>query len=194
MYFGSKQKRRDREIADGLYTCIVDASRQPAFFVEFAVPDTLDGRFEMLSLHMFIALNGLVDRNDQDKKLARSIMELFVRDMDAALREIGVSDIKVPKRMKALYGSFGGRIAGYTLAVAEGGEALCAALARNVYVDGGEPGNVVDLGAYVNAALDCLRRAGSVDLREGQIRFPDPLAFRSGNDRSEQAFAGASDG
>lgn len=194
MYFESKQKRRDQEIADRLYTGIVGASRQPAFFVEFAVADTLDGRFEMLSLHLFIALNGLVDGNDHDKKMAQSIMELFVRDMDAALREIGVSDIKVPKRMRALYGSFGGRIAGYTLAVAEGGEALCAALARNIYADGGDPGNVIALGAYVNAALDHIERAGGAELPDGQIRFPDPLTFKSGHNRSEQAVTGVSDG
>ncbi len=194
MIFGSKQKRHDREIADGLYTCIVEASRQRAFYLEFAVPDTLDGRFEMLSLHMFIALNGLVESDSQDKNPAQNIMELFVRDMDAALREIGVSDIKVPKRMKALYGSFGGRIGAYTLAVEEGGEALYAALARNVFSEGAEPETVVALADYVLAALKSVRGAANEALRSGRIEFPDPLAFRAQQIKRGQTIAEVSDG
>ncbi|HMB47133.1 MAG TPA: ubiquinol-cytochrome C chaperone family protein, partial [Afifellaceae bacterium] len=133
MFFRSKQKLQNRENADRIYTRIVDASRQPVFFLKYGIADTLDGRFEMLSLHMFLGLNRLVEGSAEDKALAQRVMELFVRDMDAALRDIGVSDVKVPRRMKTLYGSFGGRIASYTAAVATGGEALNEALARNVF-------------------------------------------------------------
>lgn len=190
MLFKSNRKRESRERADSLYKRIVEASRQPAFFIDFAVPDTLDGRFEMLSLHMFLGLRQLVDADRADKELAQNIMELFVRDMDAALRELGVSDIKVPKRMKALYGSFGGRIAGYTLAVEEGGEALHAALARNIYPDGGESGNVMALAAYMQAVMQGPAAATIDDLRAGIVNFPDPAPFKSQGTISE----GRSDG
>ena len=180
MFFRSKQKLQDRDTANRIYTRIVDASRQPAFFTGFGIPDTLDGRFEMLSLHMFLGLRPFVGGDTVDKALAQAVMELFVRDMDAALRELGVSDIKVPKRMKTLYGSFGGRIASYTIAVKEGGEALHEALARNIFPDGGEAGNVLALADYIAAVLGSMDHAEPDDLRAGLIAFADPAQFRPG--------------
>jgi len=180
MFFRSKAKPRDRDIADRIYTRIVEASRQPAFFTGYGIPDTLDGRFEMLSLHMFLGLRRFVAGSEADKALAQSVMELFVRDMDAALRELGVSDIKVPKRMKTLYGSFGGRIAGYTLAVEEGGEALHGALARNIFPDGGIDRNVLALADYIETVLRTLDGAEFDDLRSGVIAFADAAQFSRG--------------
>lgn len=180
MVFGFRRKKRqDRKIADSLYNRIVEASRQPVFFARLGVPDTLDGRFEMLSLHMFIALDRLVESGASETALARTVMESFVRDMDAALRDMGVSDIRVPKRMKTLYGSFGGRIAGYRLAASDGGEALHAALARNIFSDGGDPDNVVGLADYTLAALGLAGRFTIDDLRAGRIEFPEAARFCS---------------
>ena len=187
MFFGLLRRRQERHVADALYSRIVDASRQPAFFTGFAVPDTLDGRFEMLSLHMFIALNRLVGDGEAESALARTVMESFVRDMDSALRELGVSDIRVPKRMKTLYGSFGGRIAGYRLAVAEGGEALHAALARNIFSDGGNPDHVIGLADYTIAALDMAGRSAANDFHGASIEFPDASQFCPADNNPEEA-------
>lgn len=184
MFFSSRQKRQDRETADRLYTAIVEASRQPVFFRRFGVPDTVDGRFEMLSLHMFLGLGRLVDNGGADRALAQRVMELFVRDMDAALREMGVSDLKVPKRMKSLYGSFGGRIAGYSLALGEGGSALHETVARNIFPDGGREGDVLAIAAYVEAAHRFVGRSDADALRSGTVAFPDPAEFAPG-DRSD---------
>ncbi len=181
MFFSSRQKRQDRETADRLYYAIVEASRQPVFFRRFGVPDTVDGRFEMLSLHMFLGLGRLVDAGGADRDLAQRVMELFVRDMDAALREMGVSDLKVPKRMKTLYGSFGGRIAGYSLALREGGSALHEAVARNIFPDGGREGDVLAIAAYVEAAHRLAGRSDTETLRSGTVAFPDPAEFASGD-------------
>jgi cytochrome b pre-mRNA-processing protein 3 len=180
MFFRSKQKPQDRAIADAIYTGIVDASRQPEFFLSYGIPDTLDGRFEMLSLHMFLGLKRLVENGGDDKALAQTVMELFVRDMDAALRELGVSDIKVPKRMKTLYGSFGGRIGGYTLAAADGGSAMHEALARNVFPDGGEVAHVEALAAYVAAVLQDFDALEADKLRNGAQAFRDAVSFKPG--------------
>ncbi len=179
MIFGIKKKRHDRALADRLYSQIVDASRQPAFFTGFAVPDTLDGRFEMLSLHMFIALDGLSDGNDAEVKLAQTVMESFVRDMDASLRDIGVSDLRVPKRLKTLYGSFGGRMAGYRLARGEGKDALHAALARNIFTDGGNEAVVIGLANYISDAMDQMARIPRNELMNGIIDFPDANRYCS---------------
>ena len=134
----------------------------------------------MLSLHMFLGLRRFVSGGEEDKALAQSVMELFVRDMDAALRDLGVSDIKVPKRMKTLYGSFGGRIASYTLAVEAGGDALHAALARNIFPEGGDDRNVLALADYIAKALTVLDAAAIDDLRAGGVEFADPEQFRPG--------------
>ncbi len=173
MIFGIRKKRQERALADRIYSQIVDGSRQTAFFTDFGVPDTLDGRFEMLSLHMFIALNGLTDGTDAEVSLAQHVMESFVRDMDASLRDLGVSDLRVPKRMKTLYGSFGGRMAGYRLARGEGQDALHTALVRNIYSDGGNEAIVVCLGQYVSDALAIVEKTPREELMQGNIDFPD---------------------
>lgn len=177
MIFGLNKKRQDRALADRLYSHIVDASRQPAFFTDFGVPDTMDGRFEMLSLHMFLALDGLIEGDDEAVKLARTVMESFVRDMDATLRDLGVSDLRVPKRMKTLYGSFGGRMAGYRLACADGRDALHAALARNIFTEGGDEQIVVGLAEYVSDSLAAMALIPMDEMMNGNIDFPDPNRY-----------------
>lgn len=130
---------------------------------------------------MFLGLSRLVDSGGTDRDVAQKVMELFVRDMDAALREIGVSDLRVPKRMKALYGSFGGRIAGYSLAMDGGGSALHEAIARNIFPDGGREADVLAIAAYVETAHRGFQQAEIVTLREGAAQFPDPADFVSGD-------------
>ena len=92
--------------------------------------------------------------------------------MDAALREIGVSDTRVPKRMKTLYSSFAGRISAYGQALGEGEEALDAAIARNVFPDGGEDAHVRALSDYAAAAVAAMRAADLADIRGGTLPFP----------------------
>lgn len=177
MVFGIGKRRQARVLADKLYSRIVSASRQEAFFTDFAVPDTLDGRFEMLSLHMYLGIDRLNDGSEQEVRMAQAVMESFVRDMDASLRDLGVSDLRVPKRMKALYGSFGGRIGGYRLARGEGGDAMHSALARNIYTDGGDERTVRRLGAYVTDALAEIARIPADALANGRIEFPDARRY-----------------
>ena len=107
-----------------------------------AFPTRLQGRFEMVALNLFPVLHRLMHDPGDDPELAQRVAESFVDDMDAALRDIGVSDTRVPKRMKTLYGSFAGRIAAYGKALGEGDAALGAAIARNVFPDGGDGGHV----------------------------------------------------
>ena len=112
-------------------------------------------------------------------KLAQTVMESFVRDMDASLRDIGVSDLRVPKRLKTLYGSFGGRMAGYRLARGEGKDALHAALARNIFTDGGNEAVVIGLANYISDAMDQMARIPRDELMNGIIDFPDANRYCS---------------
>jgi cytochrome b pre-mRNA-processing protein 3 len=144
----------------------------PWLFLTFGVPDTLQGRFEMLSLHLFPLLHRLMHDPGDDPELARLISEAFVNDMDAAMREMGVGDVTVPKRMKKLYASFAGRISAYKTALQGGEEAMAAAVARNVFPDDAPDRRAFDLGRYTLAAVAALRDAPLEGVRRGELPFP----------------------
>jgi cytochrome b pre-mRNA-processing protein 3 len=175
MLLFSPRRRSEREEAARIYAAVLTAARRPALYLDFGVPDTLDGRFEMIALHLFALLNRLMHDPGDDPELARRISESFVDDMDAAFREMGVSDTAVPKRMKTLYRSFAGRITAYARALGEGDDALAAAVARNVFPDGDEGGlsRARSLATYLTAAVAALRDADLAAIRAGAVTFPD---------------------
>lgn len=174
MMLFSAQRRREREAAELLYAACVAAARHPALYAELGVPDTLQGRFEMLALHLFALIHRLMHDPGDDPELARRVSEQFVADMDGAFREMGVADLTVPKRMMTLYRSFGGRVSAYKLGFEGGEESLAAAIARNVFPDGGEGGRALALAAYLRSAAAALRAADLQDLRRGHAAFPAP--------------------
>jgi hypothetical protein len=96
--------RRDprRELVAGLYARVAGAARQRALYADLGVPDTVEGRFEALSVHMVLALRALRHKPDPAGDVARDLTDAFFRDLDASLREMGVGDTAVPKRMKTL--------------------------------------------------------------------------------------------
>lgn len=136
------------------YTQIVAAARNPVLYAEFGIPDTLDGRFEALVLHLFIALERL-QRSGAKAQETQLLQEAFFRDMDRALREMGVSDTGVGKRVKKMASAFYGQVAAYREALTD--ETLfLKALMRNVYATAGTPldeEKVKRLAAYINQAL-----------------------------------------
>lgn len=123
----------NRAVVDALYGEIVAAARQPVFYADWGVPDTPLGRFEMMSVHMFLLLHRTREASPAVKEVAQQLVDEFFKDVDHSIRELGVSDPGVPKRMKKLSRMFYGRVTSYDAAVDAGDrEALAAALARNV--------------------------------------------------------------
>ena len=180
MFFLSRG-RREKEVAERLYAACLAAARRPSLFNEFGVPDTLQGRFEVLTLHLFPVLHRLMHAPGDDPRLARDLSEAFVNDMDDAFRELGVSDVRVPRRMKALYRSFAGRIAAYKDGLESSDEALAAAIDRNVFSDSGESeGRALALAAYLRQAVEAVRGADLEAIRRGYVPFPAGTAGRSG--------------
>lgn len=175
MHFLSR-RRREKDAAQRLYATCLQAAREPSLFTEFEVADSLQGRFEMLTLHLFPVLHRLMHVPGDDPDLARLLSETFVDDMDSALREAGVSDVAVPRRMKTLYQSFAGRIAAYKTALEAGPGELAAAIARNVFPDhGGEgavPERAMDLATYLRSASEAVAAVGLAELRRGEVPFP----------------------
>jgi cytochrome b pre-mRNA-processing protein 3 len=173
--------RRDPQAATitALYGAIVAQARVPAFYLGFGVPDTPEGRFELLVLHLALVCRRLsrVEAAEQAaaRALSQGVFDMFCRDMDHNLREMGVGDLTVPKTMRRLGEAFYGRLEVYDRALASADPAeLAAALARNAQGPGA-PVEAAGLAAYVRAATDRLEALPIAGLRDGKVSFPDPV-------------------
>lgn len=171
MILFSGKRRNEREAAELIYEACRVAARRPALYAEGGVPNTLQGRFEMLALMLFPVLNRLMHDPGDDPDLARLVSEVFVEDMDATFREMGVSDPTVPKRMQTLYRSFGGRITAYRNALGEN-DALLQAVARNVFPEAPADPRSEALAAYLKRTVEGIATAELATLRLGAVPFP----------------------
>lgn len=153
------------------YIALVAQARHPFFYEKLGVPDTLDGRFEMIVLHLFLLQYRL--RVDAPE-FARSLSEIFIADMDRSLREIGVSDTGVSKRMKVMGRAYHGRLQAYSL-VAER-IALEAALARNLYgtVAQGDVAHLKTMADYVETMQTALAEIPALHLTSGAYVWASP--------------------
>lgn len=127
-------RARNDAIVNAIYARIVAAARQPAFYADCNVPDTPLGRFEMISVHMGLLLNAARNGGSAQTQLVQAITEEFFRDVDHSLRELGIGDAGIPKRMKKLASMFYGRVDGLRTGLDEGDDtAFGATLARNIW-------------------------------------------------------------
>ncbi len=164
-------QRRRRQRAHTLYVALSEQGRRPEFYSVAGVADTPDGRFDMLALHIFLVLHRLKGRGREAEAMSREILDVLVDDLDRNLREAGVSDIKIGKRVRELAEAVHGRITGYDLALEEAGAALERALERNVYRGAPPPESAALLAAYVEAAAADLEDQETADLLDGTVRF-----------------------
>ncbi|HKO73612.1 MAG TPA: ubiquinol-cytochrome C chaperone family protein [Bradyrhizobium sp.] len=161
-----------RRTIETIYGMIVTQAREPLFYRELGVADTVDGRFDVLVLHLWVVLRRLKTM-ENGVVLSQGLFDRFCEDMDGNLREMGVSDLKVPKRMQAFGEAFYGRSVAYDVAVAEGQEALAVALRKNV-LDSGQIENARRLASYTEAAISALTRLDDANIQSGSWRFPAP--------------------
>jgi cytochrome b pre-mRNA-processing protein 3 len=160
-----------RGTIEAIYGAIVAQAREPLFYRDLAAPDTVDGRFDMLLLQLWLVLRRLEPKSE----LAQGLFDKFCDDMDDNLRELGTSDLKVPKKMREFGSAFYGRTKAYDLALVEGREALAAALSKNIY-NGRDIEHARQLAAYVEAADHHLAGLDPATLNSGAWRFPSPAA------------------
>jgi cytochrome b pre-mRNA-processing protein 3 len=119
--------------AQELYGSVVAAARQPSFYRDLGVPDTPEGRFELVALHLFLALENL-RQNAAERDLVQRTIEAFVTDMDDCMREMGVGDLTVPKKVRRAAAAFYERAGAYRRGLAEkNGPGLEDALANYVF-------------------------------------------------------------
>ncbi len=159
---------------EAIYGMIVAQARLPAFYQRFQVPDTVNGRFDMVLLHLWLVLRRL-RATSAGGQLSQALFDHFCSDMDANLREMGVGDLAVPKRMVKFAEAFYGRTNAYDAALETGGAELAQALARNVLLDA-DAARAKPLAAYVSAAIAALDAVDERRLLAGEWRFADPAA------------------
>ena len=160
-----------------IYGAIVAQARLPSFYRVIGVPDSLEGRFTVLTLHLFAVLHRLKAEGAAGRGLAQDLMDHFSKDMETVLRELGVSDLKIPKKMRALAGSMLGQLQAYEEALADGSEALQAAVAAALSLDEDKAEAVSGrLAAYVEVMVDALKQQSLAALGDGRVSFPKEAA------------------
>ncbi|WP_380873466.1 ubiquinol-cytochrome c chaperone [Sphingomonas sp. DBB INV C78] len=153
-----------------LYDAIVAEARTPFWYLDGQVPDTVDGRFDMVALVMALVLIRLEAEGDSGRLPSTLLTELFVDDMDGQLRQIGIGDVVVGKHVGRMMSALGGRIGAYRTAL-EGQEPLHDALARNLW-RGEAPADTGPVQARVRALHAALATASAADLYAGRLPRP----------------------
>ena len=157
-----------RAAALPLYEAIVARARQPHWYEAGAVPDTVDGRFDMVAAVLTLVLLRLETAPEGPEPSAR-LTELFVDDMDGQLREIGIGDIIVGKHIGRMMSMLGGRLGAYRDGLAPGGD-LEAALVRNVYRgDAPDPAALAHVAGAVRRINDALAAAPAAGILAGTL-------------------------
>lgn len=158
---------------EAIYGMIVTQAREPMFYRDLGVPDTVNGRFDLLLLHLWLLLRRL--RAAQGgTELSQALFDRFCEDMDDNLREMGVGDQTVPKRMRAFGEAFYGRVQAYDQAMEGGGEALASAICKNI-LNGTGLGQAQQLAAYARASEAELGQTDEAALLRASFKFPPAL-------------------
>lgn len=165
---------RRKKQAYELYGKLVSQARNPVFYEKLGVEDSIDGRFDLILLHMFLADRRLETEGDKAKAVRRQLQEAMIADMDRSLRELGVGDMSVGKEVKKMGAAWFGRLKAYTAALSEDApkQALASVIAKNVYRDE-ESAKGEFLAVYTLEAMQKLASYKIHDVLECRFDFPE---------------------
>jgi cytochrome b pre-mRNA-processing protein 3 len=177
--------RRRRPDAAKLYGAIVAQARLPVFYQSLEIPDTLEGRFVMLSVHLFAVLHRLKREGPAASGLAQALTDRFTADMETVLREIGVGDLAIPKKMRGLAASSAALFQAYEDALPAGEEVIAATFGEALPQDQrpSEAGSR-RLAHYLMELVRQVDAQSVAALGAGEVRFPAPIAGRGAGRRS----------
>lgn len=167
------------------YIALVAASRNPFFYTSLGVPDTIDGRFELIVLHLFLLQQRLVlsegepSAKPQRQQFSQFLSESFFTDMDRSLREMGVGDTGVSHRIKKMGKAYHGALQAYAAGMKDA-KLLRPALARNLYgtVEQGDIAVLNRMAHYVEKMTEHLATIDSKTIMAGRYEWPDVAALR----------------
>ena len=155
-----------------LYEQIVAAARHPVPYADWGVADSVDGRFDMIVLHLFLVLERLKGTHEPFRQ---KLVDEFFADMDRSLREMGVGDVSVGKKVRKMAEAFYGRVAAYDEALAKSPDFLIKALERNVFPNGQKDGAALRLARYAIALRQSLAAQSTARIVAGEIVVPEPV-------------------
>ncbi|MGX5733156.1 ubiquinol-cytochrome C chaperone family protein [Bosea thiooxidans] len=170
MIFGLFGKRASRRASvDGLFGRIAEASRRPGLYREGGIPDSFEGRFESLTLHMMLVLRRLRELPAPAGDLAQELVDACFAYLELGFRNGGISDVAVPKRMKRIGQMFYGRLQAYEAGLVEPGTGkLVEAVERNACAPQAAPA----LAAYIRRAQDAIATCDLEAILGRQELFP----------------------
>lgn len=174
--FGLFGKRKDRQApVDALFARVAEASRQPALYLAGGIPDSFEGRFESLTLHVFLVLRRLRELPAPAADLAQELVDACFAYLELGFRNGGISDIAVPKRMKKIGQMFYGRIRAYETALEnERTGDLIEALRRNASPTQASDEGAIMLAAYAGRAKAHLATLDLDGILKDGALFPAP--------------------
>ena len=168
------------------YLAVVAQARQPAFYASFGVPDSIDGRFDMIALHAILLVRRIKGRGTASDQFGREFMSYLFADMDRNLREMGTGDMRVGKKIKEMAEAFYGRARAYNGALDTGTPPLEDVLKRNIYAEvGGEHGAARVLAETVQRQADQLESQELADILAGTVHFEPPRDAASPSDQMD---------
>ncbi len=178
MFFGLfGKKNSNRVIVERQYAYLTEAARRPPFYAHMDVPDTVMGRFEMLSLVLILYFRRTRSSERSGQEIAQEIIDAFFEDLDHSIRELGVGDVSVPKRMKKLAGMFYGRLDAYAKALDSADQPLlAAALKRNFHPSNEDGPDMASLAEYAFAAEAALKELDEDIIVTGTAELCEPRA------------------
>jgi cytochrome b pre-mRNA-processing protein 3 len=169
------RRQPSRDAADRAYGAIVGQARLPEFFTALGVPDTLDGRFELICLHAFLFLRRLKVEAAAAATLGQQIVDTMFADFDRSLREIGTGDLSVGRQVQRMAEAFYGRIRAYEDGLAGDDEGLRAALQRNLYgTASASPARLAQMAAYLRRETAGMAAQPTSSLLAGEVAFGTP--------------------
>ncbi|MBN8934756.1 MAG: ubiquinol-cytochrome C chaperone [Rhizobiales bacterium] len=169
--FPFRRSKQDATI-DALYGMIVAQARSPSFYRDYAVPDTVTGRLDMIVLHLVLVLRRMKERGGTVQPAGQQLFDRFCRDIDDNFREMGVGDLAVPKKMRRVAEDFYGRAQAYESALGNNDAAVLeAAVARNIFGAPEPTPGARRLAAYIR------KTAAAFDRRQGETLTPVDLEF-----------------
>lgn len=169
------KSRPAKAAGDTLYASIAAQSRDPAFYRALGVPDRIDARFELYSLHLAILLERLAGQGEEADEVGQATLDSYVRSLDDVLREVGIGDLSMAKKMKAIAALVMGRLKGVGDVLSPLNEtALAEFIGRTVYADAGESADPASLAAYVASAHAALAGQPLKDILQGGPAWPAP--------------------